>query len=111
MNEFEEGMATILTKNHQSFSTMARRGYQKHGRGAIFIWESEGKGALTTYRANYLPLTDPAYHRSGPHPREMSGEYDPGSEFVAIFIGTDESVRSVRVALASEQSPEGPIEV
>jgi hypothetical protein len=111
MNEFEEGMATILTKNHQSFSVMARRGYEKHGRGAIFIWESEGKGALTTYRANYLPLTDPAYHRSGPHPREMTGQYDPSAEFVAVFISTDESVQSVRVHLASEQPAEGPIEV
>jgi hypothetical protein len=111
MNEFEEAMATILTKNHQSFSTMARRGYEKHGRGAIFIWESEGKGALTTYRANYLPLTDPAYHRSGPHPRELSGQYDPDAEFVAVFVGTDESIRSVRVDLAPVQPTNGPIEV
>jgi hypothetical protein len=110
MDEFERGMAVILSKNHQHFSIMARRGYEKHGRGAVFIWESEGKGALTTYRANFLAINDPAFHRSGPHPRVMTGEYDPSTEFVAIFVGTDETVHSVRVDLATEPFS-GPVEV
>ena len=110
MDELEKSMSLILSKNHENFSAMARRGYGKHGRGAIFVWESEGKGAFTTYRSSYLPASDHAFLRAGPHPVQMTGEYDPASEFVTVFVGTDEAVHTIRVSLAPE-NPKGPLEV
>jgi hypothetical protein len=102
----EQNMAQILVKNRADFSVMARRGYKKHGRGAIFIWESEEKpaekAAFSTYRANYAPVADPAFARSGPHPKEMAGHYDPETEFVAVFVGAEDEIHAVRVALAAE---------
>lgn len=106
MEANEQNMAQILVKNQVDFSAMARRGYKKQGRGAIFIWESEEKGAISTFRANYAPVTDPAFGRSGPHPKEMAGQYDPETEFVAVFVGAEDEIHAVRVALAAEQPPQ-----
>ena len=102
MDEKEKNMGQILAKSQADFSTMARRGYKKHGRGAIFIWESEDKGAITTYRASYTATEDPAFQRSGPHPKEMAGDYDPETEFVAVFVGDEDEIHAVKVALAAE---------
>ena len=102
MDEVEQSMAVILEKNHLNFSTMARRGYSKSGRGAVFVWESEGKKPFTTYRSSYLPQSDHAFLKAGPHPAEMTRAYDPASEFVAVFVGTDEDIQTVRVDLAQE---------
>jgi hypothetical protein len=102
MDEKEKDMGQILLKNQDDFSTMARRGYKKHGRGAIFIWPSEDKGGLTTYRASYTPTEDPAFQISGAHPKEMAGEYVPETEFVAIFVGDEDEIHAARVALAEE---------
>ena len=110
MDELEQSMSAILAKNHESFSAMARRGYSKNGRGAIFVWESEGKKPFTTYRSSYLPQSDHAFLKAGPHPVEMTRAYDPVSEFVAVFVGTDEDVHTVRVNLAQE-NPESQFEV
>ena len=103
MEEFEQSIAAILNKNHESFSRMAQQGFKNHGRGAVFIWESDEKGPRTTFRASYIPLSDPAFHKSGPHPAEMAGEYSPGTEFVAIFVTTEESVHSAKVELAKKE--------
>ncbi len=102
MEANEKDMAQILVKNQMDFSAMARRGYKRQGRGAIFIWESEEKGALSTFRANYAPVADPAFDRSGPHPKEMAGQYDPETEFVAVFVGDEDEIHAVRVALSAE---------
>jgi hypothetical protein len=40
----------------------------------------------------------------------MTRAYDPASEFVAVFVGTDEDVHTVRVDLA-EENQESPFEV
>ena len=102
MDEKEKNMSQILAKNHGEFSTMARRGHKKHGRGAIFIWPSEDKDGLTTYRASYTATEDPAFQKSGAHPKEMAGDYDPETEFVAVFVGDEDEVHAVRVTLAEE---------
>jgi hypothetical protein len=102
MDEVAQSMAVILEKNHMNFSAMARRGYSKGGRGAVFVWESEGKKPFTTYRSSYLPQSDQAFLNAGPHPAEMARAYDPASEFVAVFVGADEDVHTVRVGLAAE---------
>jgi hypothetical protein len=106
MDEVEKSLAVILSKNHDSFSAMARRGFKKSGRGAIFVWESEGKGPFTTFRASYMPVSDAVFQSSGTHPRETAGVYEPGTEFVAVFIGADETVRTLRVDLKPETPPE-----
>jgi hypothetical protein len=103
MEEFEQSIAAILTQNHESFSTMAKQGFAKHGRGAVFIWVSEEQGARTTFRSSYVASTDPAFQKSGPHPTQMVGEYTPGTEFVAVFVTPDESVHSFKVDLAKEE--------
>jgi hypothetical protein len=110
MDELEQSLSAILVKNHESFSVMARRGYSKHGRGAVFVWESEGKKPFTTYRSSYLPQSDHAFLKAGPHPVEMTRAYDPASEFVTVFVGTDEEIHTIRVDLA-EESRESPFEV
>jgi hypothetical protein len=110
MDELEQSMSAILVKNHESFSAMARRGYSKHGRGAIFVWESEGQKPFTTYRSSYLAQSDHAFLKAGPHPVEMTRAYDPSSEFVTVFVGTDEDIHTVRVNLAKE-SEESQFEV
>lgn len=103
MDELEQSMSAILAKNHESFSVMARRGYTKHGRGAIFVWESEGQKPFTTYRSSYLAQSDHAFLKAGPHPVEMTRTYDPSSEFVAVFVGTEEDVHTIRVDLAKNE--------
>ena len=105
MEDFEQSIAAILTKNHESFSKMGQQGFKNHGRGAVFIWVADEKGPRTTFRASYIPLSDPAFNKSGPHPAQMAGEYTPGTEFVAVFITTEESVHSFKVALAKEVPP------
>jgi hypothetical protein len=110
MDEREQSMSAILTKTHESFSTMARRGYRKHGRGAIFVWESEGEKPFTAYRASYQPQSDHAFINAGPHPAEMTRAYDPATELVVVFVDTDENVHTVRLDLAQE-SPESQFKV
>jgi hypothetical protein len=110
MDEVEQSMAVILAKNHGSFSAMARRGYSKNGRGAVFVWESEGQKPFATYRSSYLPQSDRAFLKAGPHPVEMTRAYDPASEFVAVFVGADEDIHTVRVDLVDE-SQESQFEV
>ena len=102
MNELEQSMSAILVKNHENFSAMARRGYKKNGRGAVFVWESEDQKPFTTYRSSYLPQADQAFLKAGPHPAEMARAYDPASELVVVFISTDEDVHTVRIDLAAE---------
>lgn len=103
MDEFEQSIAAILTKNHENFSTMAQQGFDKHGRGAVFIWVSEEKGARTTFRSSYIAISDPAFHKSGPHPEQMANEYAPSSEFVVVFVTAEEGVHSFKVDLAREE--------
>jgi len=110
MNELEQTISTILMKNHESFSAMARRGYRKHGRGAIFVWESEGETPYSTYRSSYEPQSDKAFLNAGPDPAEMTRLYDPATELVVIFVDTEQDIHTVRLVLAQE-SPEGQFEV
>jgi hypothetical protein len=53
-----------------------------------------------------MPVSDAVFQSSGTHPGEAAGAYDPGAEFVAVFIGADETVRTLRVDLKPESSPE-----
>lgn len=102
MEDFDESLVAILTRERGNFSAMARGGYRKYGRGAIFVWESEGKGAFTTFRAGFLPLSDHAFHKSGPEPKRMAKQYNPDSELVAVFVTADEQVHTVRIEMAPE---------
>ena len=105
MDEFEQSIAAILNKNHESFSNMARQGFNRNGRGAVFIWVSEEKGARTTFRANYIAISDPAFHKSGPHPEQMASDYAPGSELVTVFVTAEDGVHSFKVDLAKDEPP------
>ena len=110
MDEFESTIVAILNKERGTFSAMARRGFRKQGRGAVFIWESEGKGAFTTFRASFLPLSNHAFHQSSsPEPKQMAERYDPHAELVAVFVSADETVHTVRIELSPEQPQ--PLEV
>jgi hypothetical protein len=104
MDEAERSMGLILTKNQERFSGMARSGHRNHGRGAVFIWQSEGEddGGLTKYRASYIPADDPAFERCGPHPKEMAHQYDPEAEFIAVFVEPDGGIQTAKVDLAAE---------
>lgn len=103
MEEFEQSIAAIITKNHENFSTMARQGFDKHGRGAVFIWVSDEQGVRTTFRSSYIAMSDPAFSKSGPYPQQMVRDYSPGAQFVAVFVTTEEGVHSFKVDLAKEE--------
>jgi hypothetical protein len=108
MNELEQTLTTILEKNHESFSAMARRGYSKSGRGAIFVWETEGDGdkPFTTYRSTYHPQSDEAFLKAGAEPAAMARDYNPATELVVVFVDTVADVHTIRLALAPEGTEE-----
>ena len=112
MDELEQTLTTILQKNHASFSAMARRGFGKNGRGAVFVWESEGddETPFTTYRSTYQPQSDETFLKAGPDPAAMAKDYDPATELVVVFIDSDADVHTLRLDLAPEDT-EGQFEV
>ena len=87
---------------------MARRGFRKQGRGAIFVWESEGEKPYTTYRSSYQPQSDNAFLKAGQDPEEMTRVYDPATELVVVFVDTDKSMEVYREWLEMTRPAPGP---
>ena len=99
----ERWAETVLAHSRGDLSSVARRGFLEHGRGAVFVWPPEGRP--TEYKAAYLPAQADALRQAGNHPKDKTDRYDPERQFVAVFVGPNEDVCTLLVELDSEPAP------
>lgn len=97
LGEYER-IGVLVARKNELLSNVAHKGYEEHGRGAVFYCEG-WEDTLPRATPFYLPASEPEFAGVGTDIQEAVAMYRPLSEGVVVVVTRDNDVFVARLRL------------